>query len=41
MRVYAVGTSGNRVLNLIRGLPNESGTDGDFFVGVRRLGAGR
>ena len=33
VRVYAVGASHNRVLNLIRGLPNESSTDDNFFVG--------
>jgi len=33
VRVYAVGTSHNRVLNLIRNVPNESGTDDNFFVG--------
>ncbi|MFG2377253.1 ribosome-inactivating family protein [Streptomyces sp. NPDC048504] len=33
VRVYAVGTSHNRVLNLIRNVPNESSTDDNFFVG--------
>jgi hypothetical protein len=33
VRVYAVGAPHNRVLNLIRGLPNESSTDDNFFVG--------
>ena len=33
VRVYTVGTSHNRVLNLIRHLPNESSTDDNFFVG--------
>ena len=33
VRVYAVGGSSNRVLNLIRNVPNESGTDDNFFVG--------
>ncbi len=33
VRVYTVGTSHNRVLNLIRNVPNESSTDDNFFVG--------
>ena len=33
VRVYTVGAPHNRVLNLIRGLPNESSTDDNFFVG--------
>ncbi|WP_405948991.1 ribosome-inactivating family protein [Streptomyces prunicolor] len=33
VRVYTVGASGNRVLNLIRNVPNESSTDDNFFVG--------
>ncbi|MCX5235348.1 ribosome-inactivating family protein [Streptomyces prunicolor] len=33
VRVYTLGTSHNRVLNLIRNVPNESSTDDNFFVG--------
>lgn len=33
VRVYAVASSHNRVLNLIRNVPNESSTDDNFFVG--------
>ncbi|MCX4815636.1 hypothetical protein OG601_34075 [Streptomyces sp. NBC_01239] len=33
VRVYAVAASHNRVLDLIRNVPNESSTDDNFFVG--------